>query len=101
MTKQMTHIRDILESALNRFRPSADMEMTRLWNLWESALPPAMALNAKPGAFRDGILLVHVSSSVWMQHLHFQKQSMISSLNSALDRELVKDIRFQIASLHH
>ncbi|MFH1153371.1 MAG: DUF721 domain-containing protein [Pseudomonadota bacterium] len=102
MKKQpMTHIRDILGQALENFRPSADMEMTRLWSLWDTAVGTAIAQNAKPGMFKDGVLMVNVSSSVWMQQLRFHKPAMVTSLNSALGKDLVKDIRFKIASLHN
>ena len=99
--KKPIHISDILEKALENFRPSADMEMTRLWDLWDTALGPVIAGNVKPGTFKDGILVVNVSSSVWMQQLRFDKPSIIARLNSALGKDLVRDIRFKIASLHN
>ena len=97
----MTPIGDILTKALRQFRPSQDTEMTRLWSLWDQAVGEAIAENAKPAMFREGVLVVHVASSVWMQQLRFQIQTMKTSLNLALGKELVKEIRFKIASLNN
>lgn len=101
MKKEMTHIGDILESALKSFRPSADIGMTRIWDMWSVSVGDTIAREAKPGAFKDGILIVHVSSSVWLQQLTFLKQDMISNINGVLDCEMVKEIRFKIASVHN
>ncbi len=66
----------------------------------ENALGKTIAENAKPGSFKDGTLLVHVSSSVWIHQLSFLKQDMQDKLNHVLGKELVKDIKFKIASFN-
>ncbi|MBF0203812.1 MAG: DUF721 domain-containing protein [Desulfamplus sp.] len=101
MKKQLTHISSILDSALKAFRPNADMEMTKIWDLWHISVGETIAREAKPGAFKDGILIVHVSSSVWMQQLTFLKRNMIVKLNNALNCEMVKEIKFKIANVRN
>lgn len=91
----------ILEQALAEFRPSKDMAMTRIWEVWDEAVGDPIARNAKPGAFKDGMLIVHVSSSVWMQQLRFCKQTMLASLNQMLGNDIVNDLMFKIATLHY
>jgi len=100
MKNDMAHISSILDTALKEFRVTSDTEMTRIWELWEDAVGEAIAQNAKPGAFKKDVLLVHVSSSVWMQQLRFLKQDLLSRINFALGQELVREIRFKIANLH-
>ncbi|MEA2061330.1 MAG: DUF721 domain-containing protein [Thermodesulfobacteriota bacterium] len=100
MKNNMTHISSVLDSALENFRVTSDTEMIRIWKLWDEAVGDTIARNAKPGAFKKDILLVHVSSSVWMQQLRFLKQDLISRINFALGQELVREIRFKIANLH-
>jgi len=101
MKREMTHIGDILESALKGFRPSGDLGMTRIWDLWQVSVGETIAREAKPGAFKDGILIVNVSSSVWMQQLTFLKRDMIEKINNVLECDMVKEIRFKIASVHN
>ena len=100
MKKEMFHIGDILNGALKEFRPSADTGMTRIWDIWDQAVGEATSRNAKPGAFKDGILIVHVSSSVWMHHMLFIKQDMQLKINQTLGQDLVRELKFKIAALH-
>jgi predicted nucleic acid-binding Zn ribbon protein len=77
------------------------MEMTRIWDKWTESVGNEITKNAKPAAFKDGTLIVNVSSSVWIQHLKFLKNDMISNLNNILNKKLVKEIKFKIAKLHN
>lgn len=98
--KKLTHIGVILEPVMANLRPAKDLEMTRIWSLWRETLGETIANETRPAAFRDATLIVHVSSSVWLQHLTFSKQDIIKNLNSALQNELVNEIRFKIAAIH-
>lgn len=98
--RKLIHIRDILAKALEKYRPAKDTEMTRIWDIWETAVGQPIALNAKPHAFRDGVLIVHVSSSSWIHQLKFMEKQMISNINSQLDQALVQQIRFKIGSIY-
>lgn len=97
----LTHISNILDKALKGYRPKPDMEMTRIWDNWSKSVGNEVAKNAKPAAFKDGILIVNVSSSVWIQHLKFLENNIISNINQLVKKELVKKIKFKIAKLHN
>lgn len=98
--RKLIHIRDILTTALQKYRPVDDTEMTRIWDVWETAVGQVIALNAKPFAFRDGMLIVHVSSSSWIHQLKFLEKQMTANINMQLDQPLVRQIRFKIGSIH-
>ncbi len=100
MKRKLTPLGSILSKALDNLRPSSDLDMTRIWDLWDGALDQTVAANAKPGTFKQGVLIVHVSSSVWLQHLRFMETDLKTRLNLALGRPLVTEIRFKIATLH-
>ena len=70
-----------------------------VWEYWDSVVGEALARNAQPAAFKQHILMVHVSSSVWLQELHFRKVELIDRLNRAAGTRVVEDIRFKIGSL--
>jgi predicted nucleic acid-binding Zn ribbon protein len=98
--RKLIHIRDILATALEKYRPVDDTDMTRIWDIWETAVGRVIALNAKPHAFRDGMLIVHVSSSSWIHQLKFLEKQMTANINTHLDQPLVRQIRFKIGSIH-
>lgn len=95
----MIHISDILSPALARYRPAMDTQMTKIWDVWDEAVGQAIAMNAKPDSFKDGILIVNVSSSAWIHQLKFLEQEMILNINKRLDLLLVKQLRFKIGKI--
>ena len=70
-----------------------------VWDFWDRVVGESLASNAQPAAFKQQILVVHVSSSVWLQELHFQKNDLIERLNQAAGTKVVEDIRFKIGPL--
>ena len=100
MEQNLTHIKTILDTALNNFRAASDLDMSKIWDMWEKVVGEVISENAKPGAFRDGVLIINVSSSVWLHQLGFLKHDMKKNLNRAIGRNIIKTIKFKIASLH-
>jgi hypothetical protein len=70
-----------------------------VWTFWDRVVGETLARNAQPAAFKQRILIVHVSSSVWLQELHFRKTEMIERLNQAAGIRVVEDIRFKLGPL--
>lgn len=97
---KLIHISDILNAALNKYRPAQDTAMTRIWEIWDRAVGSPIAMNAKPDAFKDGVLSVNVSSSSWIHQLKFLEKEMIDNLNKSLDAPLITRIRFKIGRIH-
>ena len=96
MKSKLIHISDIINAILKEIRPCSDSGMTKIWELWQKSVGETIAKEAKPGAFKDGILIVHVSSSVWMHQLTFLKQEIVRKLNSELNCEIVRELKFKI-----
>lgn len=96
---KLIHISDILNSALGKYRPAMDTQMTRIWDVWDNAVGKPIAMNAKPDSFREGILIVNVSSSAWIHQLKFLEKEMILNINKQLDHLLVKQLRFKIGKI--
>lgn len=98
-TSKLIHISDILNSALSKYRPAMDTEMTRIWDIWDDAVGKPIAMNAKPDTFKDGILIVNVSSSSWIHQLKFLEKDMILNINKQLEQISIKQIRFKIGKI--
>ena len=97
---KLIHISDILNSALGKYRPAKDTQMTKIWDLWDNAVGKPIAMNAKPDSFKDGILFVNVSSSSWIHQLKFLEKEMILNINKQLGKTVVKQLRFKIGKIH-
>ncbi len=97
--KKPAHIGGILRSALSAYRAGGDTELTKVWALWDEAVGSAIAENTRASAFKGSLLIVHVSSSTWVQHLHFLKGDLIRKVNQALGKNLIKEIKFKVGPL--
>lgn len=91
-------IGSVIAKVLGKCQGPADMELTRIWELWENIVGSAVALNAQPSAFKGKLLLVEVVSSVWLQELRFVKADIIAKVNDAFGKDVVDDIKFRIGT---
>lgn len=93
-----THISAVLSGLVQRFRPEAEQGMLRVWRVWDRLVGADIARNARPAAFKGSLLLVYVTSSVWLHHLRFLKKEIVKRLNDDLGQPLVSDIKFKVGS---
>ena len=93
------HIGNILGDALNKFRTDSDLELTSIFTIWKNVVGEAIANNSKPAGFKGKILIVYVSTPVWIQEFQYYKKDMISKINDAFGKELVCDIKFRIGAV--
>ena len=97
--KTFTPIGSILETILDQCRSNSGGGIEHLINVWEDAVGPPIAENAKPFAVKGALLLVHVSSSAWMHQLRFLKTELLDKLNRGLVGQRIEDIKFKIGPL--
>ena len=89
-------IGQVIREILNQSRMKTDMSLIRVWDIWEKAVGQAIATNTQPAAFKGDLLIVHATSSSWLQQLRFLKGDIISKVNQHLGQTKVKDIKFKI-----
>lgn len=94
--KHPVPIGSLLDDVLTSFRRYDDHELIRVWELWEATVGTKIASHTRPAAFKDRLLLVYTSGSVWLHQLRFNKKEIISKLNAILKKDLIDDIRFRI-----
>lgn len=97
--RDFTRIDALIRDFMKSCRQSPDVRMTRVWEIWDSAVDPFVAENAQPVAFKGGMLFVNVSSSPMLQQTRFMEQQLIDAVNTALGETIVTDIRFKIGPL--
>ena len=96
---QTLHIGNILPDVIRTCRRENDTAMTAVWDIWDHTVGATLAENTRPAAFKGRLLLVHVSSSVWLHQLQFMKPELIEKVNAACGKKLVEDIAFKIGPI--
>ncbi len=92
-------IGSILPDVIRTCRREKDTAMTAVWDVWNHTVGATLAENAQPAAFKGRLLLVHVSSSVWVHQLQFMKAELIEKINAACGKDLIGDMSFKIGPL--
>ncbi len=93
---QPLHIKDIIPQVLTHCRRSTDVDLMKVWDIWERAVGAAISENARPAAFKGRILLIHVSNSMWLHQLQFLKDELVDKLNDALGAPMVGELKLKI-----
>ncbi len=96
---EMTPIEGILTRMLRQYRSELELDPERIGSIWERAVGATIARNAQPAAIKQRRLIVHVSSSVWLQELHFRKAALIESVNREAGQVVLEEIQFRIGPL--
>jgi predicted nucleic acid-binding Zn ribbon protein len=89
-------IGQVIQSLMNFYQKAPLGQLGILVELWETAVGPAIARNTRPAAIKGGLLLIHVSSSVWIQQLQFMKNDLLISIHRTLGSEWIREIKFKI-----
>jgi predicted nucleic acid-binding Zn ribbon protein len=65
--------------------------------VWEQAVGPAVAAEARPTAERDGVLTVSCRSAVWGQELELMAPQVIEQVNRRAGAGRVRSLRCRTA----
>lgn len=84
----------VLKKVLKKKGWDTKVREHRVFDVWENEVGEPIAKNARPKSINRGVLFVIAKSSVWVQELTLKKSEIIKRLNSQLDGELIKDIKF-------
>ena len=98
MARSPSRLGDVLRAALARLPAGAELANYPIWAEWEAVVGPAIARHAKPRRLRRGVLVVDVDGPEWMHELHFMKRELCTRLNARLERAVVRDLYFVLAS---
>jgi predicted nucleic acid-binding Zn ribbon protein len=94
--KSFVSIGKVIENILRQQRPFNDQALVEVWDVWERAVGPAIAANARPVAFKGDLLLVHVNSSTWLHHLRFLEKEMIAKINAVMGDTRIRSIKLKV-----
>ena len=94
--KSFTHVKDVIDNLFSTSALSTDFHDMEIWKLWDSVVGKKIAEHARPSSIKKGVLMVKVSDSVWLQELEFMAETIKEKLNSRIQRQAIKKIRFKV-----
>ena len=97
--KKLEPLGQVLQKALKRRHVPFDLEEKRILALWDKAVGPQIAAQTRPSNIKGKTLFVFVSTSVWMQQLHFLKENMIRQFNSLAQKGAIRNIFFSLGRI--
>ena len=77
----------------------AQLESAKVFAWWSRAVPERIVEHARPVKLSRGVLIVHVSSSVWANELHYLSDDLLTRLRQYAPSSGVEKIRFQVGTL--
>lgn len=96
--KEFVSLGHVLPGILKSIRHDGDEQLVLIWERWDRIVGESIAKNARPAAFKGKLLLVEVSSSVWIHQLQFLKEEIIDTINAAFGKEVVNEIKFKVGT---
>jgi hypothetical protein len=80
--------------------PAPDqLEAAKVFAWWGRSVPPRILEHARPVRLSRGVLIVHVSSSVWANELHYLTNDLLTRLREHAPNTPIEKIRFQVGPL--
>jgi predicted nucleic acid-binding Zn ribbon protein len=88
-------IDQILKTFIRKSSYKKRLEEIHALVVWPRVVGETISRQSKPLRIKEGILFVKVEHAVWKHELYMQKTTIIKKLNRYLEKNIVKDIRFQ------
>jgi hypothetical protein len=92
-----------LESVAKLLRgvyPAPDQyEAAKVFAWWSRSVPARIVEHARPVKLVRGVGIVHVSSSVWANELHYLSDDLLARLKEHAPESRIEKIRFQVGPL--
>jgi len=66
---------------------------------WQNAIEAKAISHTKPVAIKKNILTIEVDSSTWLYFLSLKKKNILKSMEKALGKGKIEDIRFRIGEI--
>jgi predicted nucleic acid-binding Zn ribbon protein len=90
-------IGEMLRDFLQAHMPKSVGDEVKVFGAWPQAVGPEITRQARPKAYRNGILFVETRHPLWTSELSSKRHLILRKLNQALGQDAVKDIHFRLA----
>jgi len=87
-------IKESLIEILSDEKLKPALERGNISTCWKECVGGLIDENTSIKSFKKGLLIIKTKTPVWRNELLFQKVEIIQKLNSKLEKNKIKDIRF-------
>lgn len=98
-TKRWAGVDEVLGKVIHRVVPAQEIAGYAVWSFWDEVVGETLAARAQPTHFRNGTLLVKVSSHAWVQELQFLKAGLRDKLNARCGSAVIRDIQLDVGKV--
>lgn len=99
MKSRPVAIKDVLDSILKDLGGGKVSQAGVLEAAWGKAVGEPGIKHTKPIDIREGVLVVHVDSSIWLHKLAMEKARILAQIRNELGEGPVKDIKLRIGEI--
>jgi len=91
-------LKNILTQLIEKL--GTDSQPVRIKSAWQKIAGSVFADFTEPVSFTGGRLVIAVSDSTRLYELSLRKNDLRESINAALGKKVIKEIRFKIGTIH-
>lgn len=88
-------LKEVLNELLRVYKLDKGLSEVKISRIWESQLGVTVNKHTKELTLREGVLYVHLDSSVVREELSYAKSKLREMLNREAGSEVIKDIVFR------
>lgn len=92
---EFASIKDIMQDVLQENKLQKGMDLVAIKEAWVEVMGNGVNSYTKDIQFKNGILLVKLTSSVLREELSYGKDKIIQLLNENLHKTLIKSVKLQ------
>ena len=92
---EFTSIKDIMQDVLGENKLQKGIDLVAIKEAWVEVMGNGVNSYTKDIQFKNGILLVKLTSSVLREELSYGKDKIVHLLNENLHKTLIKSVKLQ------
>ena len=92
---EFSSIKDIMQDVLQENKLQKGMDLVAIKETWVEVMGKGVNSYTKDIQFKNGMLIVKLTSSVLREELSYGKEKIIHLLNEKLNKVLIKSVKLQ------
>ncbi len=87
-------VKKTLEKVLKNCHLGSDLDVYKVFSLWNGLVGENTARHAQPARVRGQILYVEVDDPLWLSQLKYMKGDILARIETEVRKRILKDLRF-------
>jgi len=97
--KEAVAIRDVVGDIIKNLKAGRGLQAEALSACWAEIIGQENLKHAKPVDLKEGVLIVHVDSSIWIHKLSMDKPRILMKMKEKSGEGIIRDIKMRIGEL--